>query len=82
MPQGSRGIFDTVAGNDLTSVSEGGRVAEPHPRPARRNLRRRRLGRWRPSGLRGVVNDAVAVYFRDPTVGAAFVARWRAVRTP
>jgi hypothetical protein len=26
-----------------------------------------------PSGLRGVVNDAVAVYFRDPTVAAAFV---------
>src|SRR5438093_10916582 len=29
-----------------------------------------------PSGLRGVVNDAVAVYFRDAALAAAFVARW------
>jgi hypothetical protein len=29
-----------------------------------------------PSGLRGVVNDAVAVYFLDPTVASGFVARW------
>ncbi|HLY46114.1 MAG TPA: hypothetical protein VKQ73_11085 [Stellaceae bacterium] len=29
-----------------------------------------------PSGLRGVVNDAVAVYFRDATLAGAFVARW------
>ena len=29
-----------------------------------------------PSGLRGVVNDAVAVYFCDATLAAAFVARW------
>jgi len=29
-----------------------------------------------PSGLRGVVNDAVAVYFLDPTLASGFVARW------
>ena len=29
-----------------------------------------------PSGLRGVVNDAVAVYFGDTTLAGAFVARW------
>jgi hypothetical protein len=29
-----------------------------------------------PAGLRGVVNDAVAVYFLDPSLAAAFVARW------
>ena len=34
-----------------------------------------------PAGLRGVVNDAIALYFLDPTVAAAFVARW-CVRPP
>jgi hypothetical protein len=29
-----------------------------------------------PSGTGGVVNDAVAVYFADPTIASAFVARW------
>ncbi len=29
-----------------------------------------------PSGLRGVVNDAVAVYFGDAAMAGAFVARW------
>jgi hypothetical protein len=29
-----------------------------------------------PSGLRGIVNDAVAIYFRDASVAGAFVARW------
>ena len=29
-----------------------------------------------PSGLRGVVNDAVAVYFCDATLASGFVARW------
>ncbi|MFI4948226.1 MAG: hypothetical protein ACHQC9_05455 [Alphaproteobacteria bacterium] len=29
-----------------------------------------------PSGLRGVVNDAVAVYFSDAALAGAFVARW------
>jgi hypothetical protein len=29
-----------------------------------------------PAGLRGVINDAVAIYFFDTTVTAAFVARW------
>src|SRR5690348_6118903 len=29
-----------------------------------------------PAGLRGVVNDAVAIYFSDATIASAFVARW------
>jgi hypothetical protein len=29
-----------------------------------------------PAGVRGVVNDAVAVYVSNPTCAAAFVARW------
>jgi hypothetical protein len=29
-----------------------------------------------PAGLRGVLNDAVAIYFRDATLAAAFVSRW------
>src|ERR1700759_3835275 len=29
-----------------------------------------------PAGLRGVVNDAVAIYFLDATSAAAFVRRW------
>ncbi len=29
-----------------------------------------------PAGLRGVINDAVAVYFLDATFAVAFVARW------
>jgi hypothetical protein len=29
-----------------------------------------------PAGLRGVVNDAVAIYFLDPALATAFVARW------
>jgi hypothetical protein len=29
-----------------------------------------------PSGLRGIVNDAVAVYFCDAALAGAFVARW------
>ena len=34
--------------------------------------------RWAitPSGMRGVVNDAVAVYFADAAIAGAFVARW------
>jgi hypothetical protein len=34
--------------------------------------------RWAmtPSGLRGVLNDAVAVYFCDAILASAFVARW------
>jgi hypothetical protein len=36
------------------------------------------VGGWAmtPSGLRGVVNDAVAVYFRDAALAGGFVARW------
>jgi hypothetical protein len=29
-----------------------------------------------PSGMRGVLNDAVSVYFLDATLAGAFVARW------
>jgi hypothetical protein len=29
-----------------------------------------------PAGLRGVANEAVAIYFRDATLAAAFVSRW------
>jgi hypothetical protein len=29
-----------------------------------------------PSGTRGVLNDAVSIYFGDPTLANAFVARW------
>src|SRR3954470_260751 len=39
---------------------------------------------WRiaPAGLRGVVNDAVAIYFQDAALAAAFVARWYRQRLP
>ena len=35
-------------------------------------------GNWAmaPAGLRGVVNDALAIYFLDPALATAFVARW------
>jgi hypothetical protein len=33
-------------------------------------------GRSTPSGIRGVLNDAVLVYFADATLASAFVARW------
>ena len=39
---------------------------------------RRRLG-WLdddPSGMRGVLKDAVSLYFADATLSSAFVARW------
>jgi len=29
-----------------------------------------------PSGVRGVLNDAVSIYFSDATLASAFVARW------
>jgi hypothetical protein len=29
-----------------------------------------------PSGMRGVVNDAISIYFADATLASAFVARW------
>jgi hypothetical protein len=29
-----------------------------------------------PSGMHGVLNDALSIYFFDPTLAAAFVARW------
>ena len=29
-----------------------------------------------PSGVRGVLNDAISIYFADATLAGAFVARW------
>jgi hypothetical protein len=29
-----------------------------------------------PSGIRGVLNDAISIYFTDATLASAFVARW------
>jgi hypothetical protein len=29
-----------------------------------------------PSGIRGVLNDAISLYFADPTLASAYVARW------
>ena len=29
-----------------------------------------------PSGVRGVLNDAISVYFAEATLASAFVARW------
>ena len=29
-----------------------------------------------PSGTRGVLNDAISIYFADATLAGAFVARW------
>jgi hypothetical protein len=29
-----------------------------------------------PSGMRGVLNDAVSIYFADATLASALVARW------
>ena len=29
-----------------------------------------------PSGMRGVLNDAVSIYFLDATLASAFAARW------
>ena len=29
-----------------------------------------------PAGFRGVINDAVAIYFHDATLAAALVSRW------
>ena len=29
-----------------------------------------------PSGVRGVLNDAISVYFADATLASAFLARW------
>ena len=36
------------------------------------------LGGWSmtPAGIRGVINDAVAIYVSSPTCAVAFVARW------
>ena len=35
-----------------------------------------------PSGTRGVLNDALSIYFADATLASAFVARWCAGRRP
>ena len=29
-----------------------------------------------PSGVRGVLNDAISIYFADATLASAFVVRW------
>ena len=29
-----------------------------------------------PSGMRGVLDDAISLYFADATLASAFVARW------
>jgi hypothetical protein len=29
-----------------------------------------------PSGMRGVLNDAISIYFADATLASAFVSRW------
>jgi len=29
-----------------------------------------------PSGMRGVLNDSLSIYFFDPALAGAFVARW------
>jgi hypothetical protein len=29
-----------------------------------------------PSGTRGLLNDAISIYFADATLAGAFVARW------
>ena len=29
-----------------------------------------------PSGMRGVLNDAISIHFADATLASAFVARW------
>jgi hypothetical protein len=39
------------------------------------NCGRGRLG-YDTVGTRGVLNDAVSIFFPDPTLAAAFVARW------
>src|SRR5262252_2200633 len=35
-----------------------------------------------PSGVRGVLNDAVSIYFLDATLASAFVTRWCAGTRP
>jgi hypothetical protein len=35
-----------------------------------------------PSGMWGVLNDAVSVYFLDPTLAGTFVTRWCAGSGP
>jgi hypothetical protein len=35
-----------------------------------------------PAGLRGIVNDAVAIYFRNAALSAGFVTRWCHQRLP
>jgi hypothetical protein len=29
-----------------------------------------------PSGMRGVLNDAISIYFADVTLASAYMARW------
>jgi hypothetical protein len=39
-------------------------------------------GATTPSGARGVLNEALSIYFADATLASAFVARWCAVSKP
>jgi hypothetical protein len=41
-----------------------------------RPRRLRWLGDMTPSGIRGVLNDAVSLYFADATLASAFVVWW------
>ena len=60
---------------DLCSASGTRPAAYANHGLARRELRRRRVG-YTPSGTRGVLNDALSIYFAEPTLASAFVARW------
>jgi len=60
--------------HDVTAANDGTAAYASH-RLARRELRRERVA-MTPSGMRGVLNDAVSIYFPDPALAGAFVARW------
>ena len=60
---------------DLCSASGTRPAAYANHGLARRELRRRRVG-YTPSGTRGVLNDALSIYFADAALASAFVARW------
>ena len=60
--------------HDVTAANNGTAAYASH-RLARRELRRERVA-MTPSGMRGVLNDAVSIYFPDAALAGAFVARW------
>ena len=61
--------------SDWSSSSRAWSSARPDQSMARRECR---CDGWAmtPSGTRGVLNDALSIYFGDPTLATAFVARW------